>query len=161
MTVDTADVDRLIEAIAWSERRASGEDVSGCLRTASLRPAVLCRSIRESVSSVNSRRRRLLKDADRPAVRGRIIAFWPQQVIADGISEAASSGFFDADDCPPWDTLFASVQEASLTVVLAYVPKILLAHADAGIHANMLKSIQWVSTENATSLGCEPLLQIL
>jgi hypothetical protein len=37
-------------------------------------------------------------------LRGKILLYIPCENVSDGASKYASNGFFDAYDCPPWDT---------------------------------------------------------
>jgi len=66
---------------------------------------------KDLVFSVVQRRSNLLRSRDQgtpPVVsegpgQGRMLIYVPEENVADGASEAASSGFFDLYDAPPWD----------------------------------------------------------
>ena len=71
--------------------------------------------------------------------RGRILFYVPGENVSDGASRFASSGFFDAYDCPPWD-LWLRYADRILT---SWVPEILFPLAQAGIDANPVECIRW------------------
>lgn len=73
------------------------------------------------------------------AARGRILLYQPAENVADGSSQAASLGFFDGNDAPPWDTWI----HYSARDLACWVPDLLIPLAQDGIDANMVQCIQW------------------
>jgi hypothetical protein len=80
---------------------------------------------------------------------GGLIYYEPTENMADGVSSAASAGFFDKCDCPPWDTwiYYVEVQPKPTfnNYFVAWVPSELEYLAQAGINANMVQSIGWLN----------------
>ncbi len=59
------------------------------------------------ISEVCDRRSTLMREHTRasPVVPdGRLLRYAPQENVCDGASAVLSKGFFDPNDCPPWDT---------------------------------------------------------
>jgi hypothetical protein len=72
--------------------------------------------------------------------RGRLLLYVPSENVSDGASKYASSGFFDPDDCPPWDSWL----QYSDRTLISWVPDVLVPLAQAGIDANAVECIEWV-----------------
>lgn len=70
---------------------------------------------------------------------GRLLVYFPAENVEDGASRAASSGFFDPYDAPPWD---AWVHYAE-GVLISWVPEGFVTRAQAGIDANPVDCIHW------------------
>lgn len=70
---------------------------------------------------------------------GRLLLYVPSENVSDGASKFASKGFFDENDCPPWD-LWLLYSDRSL---ISWVPEILYPLAQAGIDANPVECIRW------------------
>ncbi len=72
--------------------------------------------------------------------------FYPASSLSDGAAEDTSSGFFDADNQPPWDTwvTYEPVSGVERGRILCWVPGSLVSLADAGIEANPEQCIVWV-----------------
>lgn len=75
-------------------------------------------------------------------LRGRLLLYVPSENVADGGSRFASSGFFDAYDCPPWD-LWLRYSSGTL---ISWVPEVLFPLAQAGIDGNPVDCIKWADT---------------
>jgi len=77
---------------------------------------------------------------------GRLLACEVNESVSSGESEFATSGFFDIDDRPPWDTWFwrlANENPERVTLV-SWVPQALEASVMEGIHANPYACIRWL-----------------
>jgi hypothetical protein len=70
---------------------------------------------------------------------GRILLYQPAENVADGASQAASLGFFDGNDAPPWDTWIHYADGN----VACWIPDSLISLAQNGIDANIVQCIQW------------------
>jgi hypothetical protein len=70
---------------------------------------------------------------------GRWLAYAPSENVEDGASRYASSGFFDHDDAPPWDTWV----HYSDRILVSWVPDVLITLAQTGIDANPVLSLNW------------------
>jgi len=67
--------------------------------------------------------------------------------ISSGESEAETSGFFDVNDRPPWDTWiwqFRGFEEGTVTLV-SWVPSDLETVVSRGIAFNPYECISWLS----------------
>jgi len=71
---------------------------------------------------------------------GRMVIYVPEENVADGASEAASSGFFDLYDAPPWDVWVAYADRT----LLAWVPPQLIGLAQTGLDVNPVGCIRWL-----------------
>jgi hypothetical protein len=90
---------------------------------------------------------------------GRLMAYFPEDNLADGVAEAESRGFFDVDNIPPYDTWVWMVRnvttfeyddgvkgEMDANYLVAWVPPDFTALASGGIEVNPEQCIQWLDT---------------
>ena len=70
---------------------------------------------------------------------GRLLIYEFQETVEDGASEAASLGFYDLLDAPPWDTWVLYRNGA----VFCCVPDFAISRAQDGINANIVDCIHW------------------
>jgi len=90
---------------------------------------------------------RALRDHIGPGLhRGRLLLYVPSENISDGASQHSSNGFFDVNDCPPWD-LWLQYSDRTL---ISWVPEILLPLAQAGIDVNAVECIRWLDANGST-----------
>ncbi len=122
------------------------------LRSSALRPA-------ESIGSFDSEERRqeivdhvvnlrsallnsrLTQEPTIPPSRlqGSFLIYVPDENVSDGASRYAPNGFFDPNDCPPWN-LWLQYSDRTL---ISWVSEVLLPLAQAGIDANPVACIEW------------------
>lgn len=148
---------------------ASATPPAGVLRTPGLRPPVLhevsppttppervVMERRAIVAELASKRARQLRTRGRDSqslrddlAGGRLLLYAPDDTDISGGSTVDSDGFFDWDDCPPWDT-WVSYEDGSAdpgrywrSFLVAWVPPALLGVADAGIRASPMACIEW------------------
>jgi hypothetical protein len=69
----------------------------------------------------------------------RLLIYECEETVEDGASEAASLGFYDLLDAPPWDT-WVSYQNGA---VFCCVPDFAISRAQNGIDANIVDCIHW------------------
>jgi hypothetical protein len=167
---------RLAETIAWCAERGAVGNPRDCLRTPALRPAAFDESRsynphglpnssdwRTVVEALAEERARQLGstgiDPDRLAedlAGGRLLAYDPDANLFDGAAEEDSSGFFDVDNIPPWDTWISYVGEDDNppwrefdSYLISWVPPSLVELADNGICINPEQCILWVEELDA------------
>ena len=82
---------------------------------------------------------------------GRLLAYFPDADLACGTAEAASEGYFDVNNVPPWDTWVLltepsdRVVDASYsTCLIAWVPPTHVLRAQRGIEVNPEECICWL-----------------
>jgi hypothetical protein len=122
------------------------------LRSSALKPAESIGSVyseerrQEIVDGVISLRSTLINPhlAKGPAIpperlQGRLLLYIPSDNVSDGASRYASNGFFDPNDCPPWDSWL----QYSDRTLISWVPEVLIPLAQAGIDANAVDCIHW------------------
>jgi hypothetical protein len=99
----------------------------------------------DAVSAVVSNRRKRLNEANTKITRpssagaGKLLYYWPHENLACGAAEYSSNGFFDVDNVPPWDTWVSF----NGSILISWVPAILIPLAQAGIDANPEECISW------------------
>jgi hypothetical protein len=147
---------RLAEAIAWAEPRAVLDDARRALRSDDLRPPGLPRARAAMVTDALRLRASALRAAPPPASThadlhgGRLLVYFPECSLCDGAAEAASHGFFDAENTPPWDLWVAlgaapHARNVNHRVYLsAWIPEMLLDIANSGIDMNAEECICWL-----------------
>ena len=156
---------RLAEAILWCSGHLSPSDPALSLRSAILRPPGLrvCDSLRiglqEIVNAVAGQRATLISNQDRNRMKpacdlagGRLlICTSATESIPDGHVSAASRGFYDEDDLPPWDTWLYYIQPDKEIIVRSYqpeylvswVPKTWIELATIGVKEHFLDCMRW------------------
>jgi len=150
---------RLEETRAWCATRLDSAPISSRLRTPGLAPDLEEESalpaLEEALTLLAASRRRAL-DADtgsraRAQETGRLLICELDMSIGSGEAEAASEGFFDVDDRPPWDlwlVCFGRTRparpEEPIACLVAWVPESLYAQAEAGRRASSAGSLHWV-----------------
>jgi hypothetical protein len=164
---------RLKETRSWCAAHAVANDPVASLRSPALRPRLLESSYESAVHSVCLERARkaVVNEGGRGAVEkltsllqakptfdGRLLVYFPDADLCDGAAELESRGFFDGNNCPPWDTwvaLFTSPAESNSfgNVLVAWVPATFEADAAAGIDVNPEECIQWLDAALAERLG--------
>ena len=73
-----------------------------------------------------------------------LLVYLPTPPHSGGAARAASHGYFDDRDAPPWDTWVAYLEEPGRSYVVAWVPPQGLESATAGIEA--ARSLAWLET---------------
>ncbi|WP_394829583.1 hypothetical protein [Pendulispora albinea] len=158
-------VDRILETARWCATRADPNDPLWSLRSPELRPPRIAYIPRndsyppsfrsnelwfgapadDPIDAILEQLARMRRDllAHRSAARpaGRLLVYEPGANLADGAAARESSGFFDVDNAPPWDTWIAAVHtngdpRRGDYYLLAWVPAALDPHAQRGIEVN-------------------------
>jgi hypothetical protein len=100
----------------------------------------------QAISWINETRSTLLKregveisDAIDILSDTKLLLYEPLETVSDGAAEAASRGFYDMEDTPPWDTWFLYEDHS----IFCCVPDSAVARAQAGIDANPVDCIHW------------------
>jgi hypothetical protein len=148
---------RLAETISWCSSLLKLQRIGACMRSRELSPPLLLGSREDMVAGViSTRHRRVNKALSTPVLTmpdlqgGRLLCYFPDAALGDGVAESESEGFFDAHNTPPWDTWVSFVQDgvepkgAYDSYLLAYVPQQLVSNAADGILGNPELSIQWL-----------------
>jgi hypothetical protein len=81
----------------------------------------------------------------------KLLVYEPLETVDDGAAEAASIGFYDLHDAPPWDTWFLYADRA----VFCCVPKFSIPRAQDGIDANPVDCIHWANWSRLAHLGSQ------
>jgi hypothetical protein len=166
MDVDSAvDLDqlrwRLAEAIAWCAPHVAGSDAAVGLRSHPLRHRILTASDERErygwldepggpgiVEALASQRAELLRrearypgGSARTLAGGRLLRAAPQESGWDGAAQAASGGYLDIDDAPPWDS-WLLVDTGQL---VSWVPPEYAGAVDAAIRVSPVLNIGWAA----------------
>jgi hypothetical protein len=88
---------------------------------------------------------------------GRLLAYFPDDTLSDGVAGEESNGFFDEANIPPYDTWVWMVQdvrtitrkngtteEMPANFLVAWVPPAFIELANKGILANPEECIAWL-----------------
>jgi hypothetical protein len=101
---------------------------------------------RRAIPWINRTRSELLKIAGitapgavNPPSQSKLLLYEPLETVSDGAAEAASMGFYDIEDAPPWDTWFLYENNS----IFCCVPESAISAAQAGIDANPVDCIHW------------------
>jgi hypothetical protein len=170
--------ERLAEAAAWFHA-ATGLADSEFPRSNALHPRHFQANRKSLVWWVAADRELALKTqvpvtAER--IEGRVLLYAPDETVVDGASEAASDGFFNWEDEPPWDLwlgwvvqlrYFAPPPDSTQTgpqnrrareYLVCWIPRSLVETADKGVEVNPVACIEWhEELEVALGLRSDPL----
>jgi hypothetical protein len=110
-----------LEAALWCDQAGR----AGSFRTAELNPALgdwpTPAEFETGLQALRVRRRTLLGSVEQKAEPpGRLLVCQIHESISSGESEAETSGFFDVNDRPPWDTWvwqLRGMEEGTVTLV--------------------------------------------
>jgi hypothetical protein len=112
-------------------------------------------SYQQAIESIRRKRSELLRNAEAQPVeagaaqvQGKLLLYEPMETVSDGAAEAASRGFFDMEDAPPWDSWFWLKE----STIFCWVPLLLISDAQAGIDANPVDCIRWAEWSRLPSL---------
>jgi hypothetical protein len=167
-SLDPDDLEQRLRSVArWVSARLSGTIDHARLRTRDLLPvgkhlpdseAVTDALAKEPWTMVESiaAGRRLPMSLPALELPGRLMVYFPHLNLCDGAAEAASAGFFDVDNAPPWDTWVACFHDHCANrdpgpYVIAWVPEPLIAAADAGIAVNPESCIVWLDESDVAA----------
>lgn len=161
---------RISETMAWCGTRPNASDPKSGLRSPELRPRPIAacggpgapdprrqEHVREArVDALAEARRKLLGGGTVSGVSGplnlrggRILLQAPDDNLTDGASEAASEGFLNIDEEPPWDTwLCYSPPEGQKSspnngYLVSYVPAVFVPLVQHGIDVNVVGCMLW------------------
>lgn len=111
------------------------------------------------VADLCNRRRELLHlNMPRTEMPGRILVTTAiEESVVDGAASAASSGWFDGNDLPPWDTWFAYARLntrrfTERETLFSFVPWSSEAAAEQGLKVNPVDCIEWATEEDLRAL---------
>lgn len=78
----------------------------------------------------------------------------PAQSLSDGAARLASSGYFDDDNFPPWDTWVTAVpprpEYEQIPGLLCWVPEWAHEHVERGIEVNPEECLHWAEIRDDT-----------
>lgn len=115
-------------------------------------------SIEDAVSDLCRRRRELLLKVPGMEIHGRVLLTTAiEESVVDGAARASSSGWFDGNDLPPWDTWFAYARLntrgfTERQTLLAFVPSAWEADAERGMKVNPVDCMEWATGEDLRAL---------
>lgn len=80
-----------------------------------------------------------------------------KESVVDGAASAASSGWFDSNDLPPWDTWFAYARLntrrfTEREALFAFVPHAWEARVEQGMKVNPIDCIEWATEDDLRAL---------
>ena len=78
---------------------------------------------------------------------GRFLVYEPALGMYDCLAEGESDGFFDSNDCPPWDLWVGFIRDdrSCSRYVLSWIPDYLLDVVQSGIDATSGGSLYWLN----------------
>jgi hypothetical protein len=160
---------RLAETIEWCLALADPLSPKDSLRSEDLKPA-FANSDNEFFYDPQIRvyntwllldaRSRLLEQDIAPVCSyedlkgGKLLAYFQDETVWDGASEAASMEFFDVLDVPAWDTWIGLFSEPRGDFIVSYIPENFIDFAQAGIDVNCISCIEWLE-DTRTNLAKE------
>jgi hypothetical protein len=97
------------------------------------------------VASSRSHALRALEISAQPQTQGRLLAYGLEESVLDGSCEAATNGFFDVEDQPPWDLWVGYVVNKSGNGhLVSWIPPALFGAAEMGIDVNPVGCLFWL-----------------
>ena len=162
--MDDRDVAQFIDARNEAAMWCEFEGQRAGFRTQALRPTLdewpAFGEFDRALSTLRQRRRELLgARVTEHLPPGRLLLCQVHESVSSGESELETSGFFDIDDRPPWDTwvwVFESTEPGCATLV-SWVPHEWESLVGRGIEVNAYGCIYWF-TDQPT--GAKPMRAI-
>lgn len=123
------------------------------------------------VNTLIDRRRKLLtqqKFSAQPA--GRLLIYDPSSSDSSGGSMNCSNGFFDVDDCPPWDTWICAVRSDThyalqrddwMPLLICWIPEVFYPLIEKGFNCCTIECIGWIHSSSGPFYGGVPILESL
>lgn len=74
-----------------------------------------------------------------------IMVYEPDSTVFDGISESETDGFFDVNDCPPWDTWVGFLVFGDKRYLLSWVPEEFKHFVNEGFEVNCVECFYWLA----------------
>jgi hypothetical protein len=158
-------IERLTETILWCRGAGSLLQPRTSLRTFNPVQSALSSQHHQVYSVSLQRARRLWVSGKRDhssivgLCGGRLLAYFPDDNLFDGMAEQVSTGFFDVNNIPPYDTWVWMVRnvrafeyadgakgEIEANYLIAWVPPDFIPISTAGIDANPEGCILWLDT---------------
>lgn len=141
--------ERLAETVSWCQRRAGQTPLAEVLRSTALAPPAAA-PWPDTVRAVANARILALGRSWRRALDpfggGLLLVYFPTPPHSRGAARAASHGYFDAHDAPPWDTWAAYIEEADRSYLVSWVPAQAVPQVNAALEVAP-GSLAWL--ENA------------
>lgn len=158
---------RLSETIAWCSQHGRVDDPKASLRTFSPTGSDLA-SQSHQVFTVALDRSRALSENGHPDCTpatslqgGKLLSYFPNENLADGVAEAESGGFFDADNIPPYDTWVWMAENTQLVLLggrrkidvpnnylIAWVPPLFIPAAKRGLGVHVEACLGWLDEQS-------------
>lgn len=123
---------RIAQTIAWCGKPSTYKLTDTPLRTYAIQARAFHQGGDDMVCDVGRQRQQALQwqsisdlEQYRDLAGGKLLLYFPQHDLEDGMAEIESQGYFDRHSTPPWDTwiAFGQVSTASSQMaLLAYVP---------------------------------------
>lgn len=147
--------ERLAETISWCQRRVALGKLPESLRSPALAPPPAT-AWPTTIRAVAEARLRLLGRSWRrsldPLGGGLLFVYFPTPPHSGGRAAAASSGYLDERDTPPWDTWVAYVEETRRSYVVAWAPPAALPFLTAATRIPNT-SIRWLDSSGLALEG--------
>ena len=83
---------------------------------------------------------------------GRLLVYFPTPPHSSGRAQAATDGFFDARDTPPWDTWVAYLEEAERSYLVSWVPPTAIADVTVAL-TPPIASLAWLDESELGLVG--------
>lgn len=118
--------ERLAETVSWCQRRAAQSPLADVLRSPSLAPPAAVpwpdtvRAV--AIARIHALGRSWRRALD-PYGGGMLLVYFPTPPHSRGAARAASQGYFDGQDAPPWDTWIAYLEETGRSYLVSWVPQ--------------------------------------
>ncbi len=73
-----------------------------------------------------------------------VMVYEPDSTVFDGLSESETEGFFDINDCPPWDTWIGFLNIKGHRYLLSWVPDGFEHYVNEGYEVNCVECFYWL-----------------
>jgi hypothetical protein len=142
----------LAATTAWCANIPDTGDCTALFRSPQLQPPIDIGEHTDSLDLVRSAVQRVIEQRfshlvqDRVAeispdlLGGRLLAFYPQDTICDGLAAIESDGFFDQANVPPWDTWVYFIDD----FLISFVPQPFISNVECGLITNVEECIVWL-----------------
>ena len=103
---------------------------------------------KEEIKRLNFIKTTLIENQDLTLcdTQGKILVFYPELSLNDGLMSIESEGFIDEDDCPPWATWFYYSPEIDDdgSRLYCWIPQAFIHIVDSAMESDQYSCLRWL-----------------
>lgn len=135
----------------WCNHFIDEKNLAGCFRPKDFSPSVDFRDfnvtledkISELEKAYDIKLSQLSTDIQALEPIGKVLLFYPDRNLGDGLFGLETEGFFSEDDLPPWGTWFYFESNDSENILYCWIPKKIVNIVNKAIQIDYCDCLSW------------------